>query len=298
MTGKTRKRAWGVIILLFGIFCFVFFKLSKFTNRDHEYLSEIQVKFGFAIQNTTGEVIPTAKLWVAAPVEKHAFIETRKIDCSIPYTLNKMNSGNQVLEFEIKNLPPYAVRNILISADLGISSRPNKIPEDRLEDYLSPEPFVESDDQDIRACAGKLKAKRNPETVANIYKFVSDHIKGDSYVANVRGASYALKYQKGDCTEYASLFTALCRANGIPARMIGGYVTKANAVLKYAGYHNWAEVWLKGRWRVADCQKRQFMENESDYIPIQIIVPGGNSPVPSYQRFACSAKGMKVKMNR
>ena len=46
------------------------------------------------------------------------------------------------------------------------------------------------------------------------------------YIKNDRGALYALKTKEGDCTEFMHLFVALCRANKIPARCIGGYVQR------------------------------------------------------------------------
>ena len=51
-----------------------------------------------------------------------------------------------------------------------------------------------------------------------------------------------MRYKKGDCTEYADLFVAVCRAKNIPARVITGIsVQSDNTKAK----HNWAEVYLK-----------------------------------------------------
>jgi hypothetical protein len=54
--------------------------------------------------------------------------------------------------------------------------------------------------------------------------------------------------KKGDCTEHAVLAAALCRAAGIPSRVVLGleYLT---GIL---GGHAWTEVWIEGRWYAID----------------------------------------------
>jgi transglutaminase-like putative cysteine protease len=62
-----------------------------------------------------------------------------------------------------------------------------------------------------------------------------------------------LKNKRGDCNEHATLFTALARAAGVPARVAVGLVLQDGRFL----YHAWAEVWL-GRWLALDPTWRQF----------------------------------------
>jgi transglutaminase-like putative cysteine protease len=52
---------------------------------------------------------------------------------------------------------------------------------------------------------------------------------------------------RGDCSEHALLYVALCRAAGIPARLCSGYVSVGSAW----GAHSWAEIWT-GQWIGAD----------------------------------------------
>jgi hypothetical protein len=63
-----------------------------------------------------------------------------------------------------------------------------------------------------------------------------------------RGAAYAIEKRVGDCTEYAALFTALCRANKIPARLEAGYAFDG----KVWERHAWSEVWIRGQWIPVD----------------------------------------------
>ena len=80
------------------------------------------------------------------------------------------------------------------------------------------------------------------------------------------GALYALRQRRGDCSEYACLVVALCRAAGIPARMVEGYVSDRSFAPKPMDFHDWAEVLVDGQWRVVDAQKGALLEKEALYI--------------------------------
>jgi len=56
-----------------------------------------------------------------------------------------------------------------------------------------------------------------------------------------------LDEKRGDCSEHALLFVALCRSAGIPARRCSGYV----CIGSLWGGHAWAEIWA-GKWIGAD----------------------------------------------
>ena len=48
------------------------------------------------------------------------------------------------------------------------------------------------------------------------------------------------------------LTTALCRAEGIPARTAPGLVYVEKAGRPFLGFHMWTEAWIEGRWRGLD----------------------------------------------
>ena len=58
--------------------------------------------------------------------------------------------------------------------------------------------------------------------------------------------------QKGDCSEYASLLTALSRLNGLPAREVGGYAYTEENDSPSFGAHAWVEIYIDGRWQEFD----------------------------------------------
>jgi hypothetical protein len=69
-----------------------------------------------------------------------------------------------------------------------------------------------------------------------------DDDKAKDELSKASGAVKALKQGRGVCVDYADLFIALCRANRIPARYLGGIVTEDEVTTRG---HAWAEVYLK-----------------------------------------------------
>ena len=47
--------------------------------------------------------------------------------------------------------------------------------------------------------------------------------------------------KKGICFDYASVMAAMLRSQGIPTKLVTGYVAPNNA------YHAWNEVWVEGK---------------------------------------------------
>jgi hypothetical protein len=96
---------------------------------------------------------------------------------------------------------------------------PKKLDKD-LRAYLAASPGIETRHAKIRSLAKDLvKDKASAwEQVEALYDWVRDNVKYSE--GGFKGAAQALKDKKGDCEELSSLFIALCRANGIPARTV------------------------------------------------------------------------------
>ena len=57
-----------------------------------------------------------------------------------------------------------------------------------------------------------------------------------------------LDSRRCDCRAASALLVALCRARGIPARIVNGYMLHRTA----PGFHTWPEAWLDGAWHPFD----------------------------------------------
>lgn len=255
------------------------------------------IRYSFTLQNRTNRLVKEAEFWTYAPVKETATQKCVHLETSHPYKLISDDRGNQILHFTFNNLPPYATKIVTIKADLELSNTPNLISERDLQRFLRAEKHIESDDPKLHRFAEKFKNQEEFKTAENIFSWVVDHVKYTGYSLNDRGALYALMNRKGDCTEFMYLFAALCRANGIPARGIGGYVCTENTVLKANAYHNWAEFYEDGVWRIADPQKKVFMKNQSHYIAMRVISDSTKNPMGKFHRFRFTGDGLKVRMN-
>lgn len=270
----------------------------------HEFVHEEiypqsrNIRYSFTLQNKTNKLLENVNFRVFGPVKKTSFQLTKKITATLPFNLETDKSGNQILVFKIKRLPPYASQVITINATLNFSRHPNTVKLEEKGKYLAEERYVEISDKRLIARSKKLTVDKKIDTAEKILNWVAANIKYSGYIKDDRGALYALKYRKGDCTEYMYLYNALARIAGIPARGIGGFVYSENAVLRPENYHNWSEIYLNGAWRIVDPQNKKFMENESSFIAMRIISVADNSTinVKNTQQFAVSDKNILVKM--
>lgn len=96
---------------------------------------------------------------------------------------------------------------------------PKKLPAG-VRPYLSTSPFIESTNPKIVAQAKQIAPDEEKAwaRVEAIYDWVRENVQYEN--GPLRGALFALNEQRGDCEEMTSLFIALCRALGIPARTV------------------------------------------------------------------------------
>ncbi len=266
-------------------------------STDIHYTIPKQIQYSYTLQNTSNKRIKKAEFWTYAPLKQTATQSCVRIKSSHAYQLISDDLGNQILHFSFDNFPPYATKLISVKADLLLSKETHPVSENNLSPYLKPEKHIESDDVDLTRMAQRLKAKSRSNTAEKIFRWVGDNLQYAGYVSNERGAKYALTHKKGDCTEFMALFVALSRANEIPSRGIGGYVCRESTVLKPAGYHNWAEFYDQGTWKIADPQNKVFTKNTDDYIAMRIISESSNIRIPQFNRFSFSGEGLRVHMN-
>jgi transglutaminase-like putative cysteine protease len=133
-------------------------------------------------------------------------------------------------------------------------------PADRdLEQYVSPEPFIESDDPEIRAAAedavrGVSGTRARAEALT---RFVNATVQKKPTVS-LPSAREVLRTRIGDCNEHTALFVAMARAIGIPARIAVGLAFVRGAFY----YHAWPEVYIdqgaRGLWLPVDPTFNQF----------------------------------------
>jgi hypothetical protein len=256
-----------------------------------------QIRYSFTLRNTTNRILRHADFWTYAPVPKNSLQQCVNLESSYPYRVVTDNLGNQVLHFSLADIPPYATRILSIDARVSFSEKSAPAPAGNLRPYLAAEKHIETDDPDIRRTAAALNDASPLRTAERVFRWVSAHIKDYDYSDEDRGALFAFRNRRGDCSEAMHLFMALCRVNGIPARGIGGYVHGQSALLDPNAYHHWAEFHVEGAWQVADPQRKVFREGQSRYCALRIIGRSPGNPMGDHHRFRYKGEGLEVRMN-
>ncbi|MEW6489082.1 MAG: transglutaminase-like domain-containing protein [Thermodesulfobacteriota bacterium] len=263
---------------------------------DAAYPIERQVRYNVAVVNPESRPAEGVRLWVHAPVLQTSSQKCLRLETSQGGELVADELGNQVLSFDLGTVPPRGKRIVSIRADLGLADRPNPAPGVASAAFLGPEPGIEADHPEIVAAAGVLRAESAGETARGISDWVGKHVRYAGYLEEDLGALYALRHGKGDCTEYAFLFTALARANGLPVRAMAGYLVNGDQVLRPTDFHNWAELYEEGRWVLVDPQEVRFGDGQSLYVATRILGGVGDDPLGGNHRFRVEPEWLSVRM--
>ncbi|MGA2679992.1 MAG: transglutaminase-like domain-containing protein [Sedimentisphaerales bacterium] len=128
---------------------------------------------------------------------------------------------------------------------------PYKGTDANIAEMMKPGRFVQSDDANIIALAKQAvgNAKDSAEAAKRIEEFVSKYVKDISLSVGYASAAEVAASRRGDCTEFAVLCTAMCRAAGIPAKVTVGvaYVNDFEGKTGFGG-HAWTEAYIGDKW--------------------------------------------------
>ncbi|MCP4486522.1 MAG: transglutaminase domain-containing protein, partial [Gammaproteobacteria bacterium] len=151
-------------------------------------------------------------MWMYLPVQQTSTQKFISVQTSDSYHLVEDQLGNQKMVFELRDIAPYGSKIISVNLRVNMSDLPNRVSVNDLTPYLEGEKHIESDDAAIVALAAELRRNSEVSTIEAIYHWALQNMTYEGYVAEDRGALYALEHGEGDCTEYAHLVTALARA--------------------------------------------------------------------------------------
>lgn len=147
-----------------------------------------------------------------------------------------------VLEFDATR---YSYRIDLADPAAGLTLSP-----DERQRYLRPDRLVPTSGIIAELSQQQTAGARTPlEKARAVYEYVIRTMRYDHEGTGWgRGdAIYACTARHGNCTDFHSLFIALVRAAGVPARFEIGFPLPADQKAgEIPGYHCWAEFWLDG----------------------------------------------------
>lgn len=212
--------------------------------------------------------------------------------------------GNRILFFETKTPQdetidghiPYKVVRKEVTA-----SQPAELTQQERQLFLSPNRLVPTRGKPVDLLNMVSSLPKDPtERARRIYDLVFNHVDyrkegtgwGRGDVRWVCDSGY------GNCTDFHSLFIALCRSQGIPARFTIGFPISADKRKgSVGGYHCWAHFYLDSQgWipvDISEADKQPAMKDDYfGHLPANRVafttgrdidlLPQQNGPPPNY----------------
>jgi hypothetical protein len=163
-------------------------------------------------------------------------------DFTIPSNDNqkaqRLNSGKVILKVEP------------VAAPAGVKF-PYKGSDAAILEAMGPTRFLQSDNEQVIALARRAVGgtKDAAEAAKKIEAFVADYIENRSLSVGYASAAEVAASRQGDCSEFAVLTAAMCRAVGIPAQVVAG-VAYVDDFLGNRGFggHAWTQAYIGGKW--------------------------------------------------
>ncbi len=171
----------------------------------------------------------------------------------------ELNGGRQTLKGDILEIKRESLFPHTPFWKRGAQGNFKREKEESLDEYLKETMFIQSKDPAIVSLAKDITRdeKDTLKMTRLIYEWVYKNIK-KTPIISLPMATEVLRTKEGDCNEHATLFTALARAAGIPARIAVGLTYKDG----FFYYHAWPEVYLN-EWVAVDPTLGQFPADAS-----------------------------------
>ncbi|MHC4309086.1 MAG: transglutaminase-like domain-containing protein [Planctomycetota bacterium] len=145
------------------------------------------------------------------------------------------------------------------------------------QEALKPTEILQCDDEKIIALARKAvgKTKDAAKAARKIEAFVNNYMRLSGSFTFASAVEVANE-RKGDCTEYAVLTAAMCRASGIPAKLVSGYVYCDYFNGKWHVFvpHEWTEVYIGDKWIGLEATKNRFFGIFNSFTAGHIALSG------------------------
>lgn len=250
------------------------------------------IRYTLTVRNKSADLINDANIEFFSPTNETTLQRVTKTEVSREFTTSRDQFGNETISVKL-TLPPYGTEIVSVQSLVEFRKVPLEVALENEKQFLSDEKYIEVGAPAIKEAAASLMKNNPTDSAKAITEFVIKTVEENGYIRDNHGALYALNEKKGDCTEFAYLFTALARANGIPARPVGGfYLSEERAKLKGGYYHNWAEFYDGQTWQIADPLHKQFLMAPGDYL----VFRRANFPENS-QRFVNVDERLEVSVN-
>ncbi|MGA8224480.1 MAG: transglutaminase domain-containing protein [Candidatus Acidiferrales bacterium] len=222
------------------------------------------------------------RIWVPLPYEERSQAVTDiKIESPARFRIeHEKEYGNRYAYFDVDTddfKPPFDIR-LTFHAErfehrvaLTVSDDPPSQPLISPARFLQPDRLVPINGEIAQLSEEKTKGATEPvEKARRLYDYViaTMHYDHDGTGWGRGDAIWACDNKHGNCTDFHSLFIAMARAAGIPARFeIGFSIPVGTHEGTIGGYHCWAEFYTPGiGWIPVDASEAWKNKDKVDYF--------------------------------
>jgi transglutaminase-like putative cysteine protease len=236
--------------------------------------------YAFAVKN-----LPAGKrvrIWIPA-AQSDAYQEVKIVSAKGDLPLKKTHEskfGNETYfaESESATQPELhfdveydVVRHERVALNPAPHLRATALPEKERQEDLQPDALVPITGLPADLAAKVTEGKTQPLDKARaIYDYVFTTMKYDKTGTGWGHGDvlYACDAKKGNCTDFHSLFIAMARSQGIPARFeIGFPLPPDKHSAEIAGYHCWSDFYVDGKgWIPVDISEAWKHPEKRDYF--------------------------------
>jgi hypothetical protein len=230
------------------------------------------------VENDVFEVIDKLFLSSPRPLDDIGSVK------SITYHLSPMKETHSFIVPSTDNQSVQRLRNggaIVtvkpVTAPRGVSF-PYRGRDKGILEATKPNRFLQSDREEIKELARRAvgDTKDAAEVIRRIESFVARYIENRGLSVGYASAVEVAASRIGDCSEYSVLTAAMCRAVGIPARMVVGVAYVEDfAGLQGFGPHAWTLAYVGNKWVGLDAAFRSTGRGGYDAGHIALAVGDG-----------------------
>ncbi len=262
------KSYYIAVVSLFLIPLFIF--LNKYVNNDLNFDELIPRDIYKVTLNLEFEK-PGSKAYVKTflPIENNRQNLLSKSITDSLWIINESVSNQQLVRYNHHQADrydtniSYEVECKSVSYSISPKAGLEKAFDKDIQQYLEPEKYIQSENKEIKALADQLKQVTLLQTLQSNFAYVNNL--PNSYTHLLTDALRAYKLQRASCNGKSRLLAAICRSQGIPARITGGLILEQG---KKKTSHAWTEVYYQGNWIPFDPLNGHFAKIPSNYLEL------------------------------
>ncbi|MDF1696151.1 MAG: 7TM domain-containing protein [Saprospiraceae bacterium] len=187
---------------------------------------------------------------------------------SITVTTKKNEFGTQIIwdvaDFnDVLYTYEYEVEGKYVRFDLPLDSPFEEHSSIELQQFLSSDPFIQTSHVQIESKAKELKKHSVLATLRSNFAYVKSIRSSNTRL--LTDAVSVLRLNRASCNGKSRLFTALCRAQGIPSRVVGGTILEN---VQKRTSHLWSEIYYGGSWIPFDVMNDHFAMLPANYLQL------------------------------